>query len=556
MQGDSLYVKLPPRAPESNVVKNFIYFQEGSAKALAGAVVLLGLIATHEKHPDPADWNSEGPATLVRSLLEVSTVFETHGKGADLESTVAAIARQNAQAKTTPVTSYQWARILERLGTGFEDAVAQYNNHPEVIAWNRTHAAQDDDSKEPQGLTFDRKRHSNTKGFVELCTKETKKALNCARKHKHRRTRTHTHTHTHAHAHTHTHTENVCLRPASRVVVEEHLRGIGRLGEATQLTMSHADKARVCSIGKLEQTKANPGPVEVVMWELHAAKWEHIFIDEKLLYLSKRLWLNSEAFIPDAAPDTQSMQPLTEEASYCINWKLLITEENQHLIWRRVAADFKAATNLVSMDRRSRYRLKPEQVSDIANIIAFWVQARQFFQRQMGDQFAAYENDILTSTRRDNEILRIIKLKPAQISMSMFSSLKDAAYQKVRAQQEAQLAECASAAAEVTKAKWAHFKKALEHDQRKMKALAGAYIAVETAAHLKKISHLNDQMAQGMECVKSYMQIYYKMEHVPKLEKAIRDCHTISLKQEISKDSFTPTARNVGLSLVFCATPT
>ena len=72
---------------------------------------------------------------LVKGLLGLPTLFK---KQADdvVSGTIQRIIKQNIDAKKLPVSSFEWAGILSRLGeeANVADCVKMYNNTPEVVA--------------------------------------------------------------------------------------------------------------------------------------------------------------------------------------------------------------------------------------------------------------------------------------------------------------------------------------------------------------------------------------------------------------------------------------
>lgn len=113
----------------------FYMFDDGGMKALAAAVVWLGCIAisTTEsveslRHPRML--------SLVTGLLQLPTLHKTQAPD-EVSGMIQRIIKQNVDSKKLPVSSFEWAGILERLGSAnitLADAVAQYNANPEVCA--------------------------------------------------------------------------------------------------------------------------------------------------------------------------------------------------------------------------------------------------------------------------------------------------------------------------------------------------------------------------------------------------------------------------------------
>ena len=135
LQGEFLSLRLPDMNVDD--VKSefaFFLFDDGGMKALAAALVWTGCVyvvgqesAESLRHPRFVQ--------LVKGLLGLPTLFK---KQADdvVSGTIQRIIKQNIDAKKLPVSSFEWAGILSRLGeeANVADCVKMYNNTPEVVA--------------------------------------------------------------------------------------------------------------------------------------------------------------------------------------------------------------------------------------------------------------------------------------------------------------------------------------------------------------------------------------------------------------------------------------
>lgn len=136
-KGELLALRMPSNVDLNQVGSHlgFYMFDDGGMKALAAAVALLGCIAiaTTEsvetlRHPRML--------SLVMSLLQIPTLHKTQASD-EVNGMIQRIIKQNVDSKKLPVSSFEWAGILEKLGSehvSLADAVARYNDNPEVCA--------------------------------------------------------------------------------------------------------------------------------------------------------------------------------------------------------------------------------------------------------------------------------------------------------------------------------------------------------------------------------------------------------------------------------------
>ena len=133
-------MRLPgPSLKPVNLAVGSLYFHDGSQKALAAFICWLALLlASDSPTVDEGDFYHAQVITLVSSLLQIRTVFKASvGQGDEIDSAISRIVKQNVDSKVQPVSSLTWASILATLGEGTSlgAAIARYNQHPEVQAF-------------------------------------------------------------------------------------------------------------------------------------------------------------------------------------------------------------------------------------------------------------------------------------------------------------------------------------------------------------------------------------------------------------------------------------
>ena len=104
----------------------------------------LSLILAAELDDNAAELQHESVQALAASLLRIRTVVRSSfDQAGEIDGAIARIVKQNVDSKVQPVSSLTWCSILRALGddTSFELAMAKYNSHPEVIAFEASGGA-------------------------------------------------------------------------------------------------------------------------------------------------------------------------------------------------------------------------------------------------------------------------------------------------------------------------------------------------------------------------------------------------------------------------------
>lgn len=137
-----LSLRLPCAALKPvNLAIGCLYFSDGSQKSLAGFMVWIALcLAFQSCEVDALELENSHLVALVSSLLRIRTVLRgSTGVGDEVDNAISRIVKQNVDSKVMPVSSLAWAAILSTLGEGvsFDQAIAKYNSHPEVQAFEK-----------------------------------------------------------------------------------------------------------------------------------------------------------------------------------------------------------------------------------------------------------------------------------------------------------------------------------------------------------------------------------------------------------------------------------
>ena len=123
-----------------NLALGCLYFGDGSQKSLAAFMVFISLcLVAQICKLDAVAWEHPNLVGLVSSLLRIRTVLKASvGMGDETDNAISRIVKQNLDSKVQPVSSLAWASILASIGGDgeeFDKAIARYNNHPEVMAF-------------------------------------------------------------------------------------------------------------------------------------------------------------------------------------------------------------------------------------------------------------------------------------------------------------------------------------------------------------------------------------------------------------------------------------
>ena len=137
-----------------------LLFDDGSQKGLAAFVVWCCLVSL-QGEVSPTDLDDQG-RTLVESLQSIPTMFKTKATLNRTENVIANIAKQDADSKAQPISSFLWSTILTSLNTSgvevsYQEAIEKYNAHPDVKAYY------------PDGPAIDNKKTAAIKNWFESC---------------------------------------------------------------------------------------------------------------------------------------------------------------------------------------------------------------------------------------------------------------------------------------------------------------------------------------------------------------------------------------------------
>ena len=139
LKGEMLGMRLADDVPASGGVQSLL-FDDGSQKGL-GAFITWCCLISLEGEVSKDDLDLQGK-TLIESLSKIPTVYKTKATLARIDNIIANVAKQDCDARVQPVSSFTWSTILRSLSTPdssitFNEAIAKYNNHPDVLSFHK-----------------------------------------------------------------------------------------------------------------------------------------------------------------------------------------------------------------------------------------------------------------------------------------------------------------------------------------------------------------------------------------------------------------------------------
>ena len=197
--------------------------------------------------------------------------------------------------------------------------------------------------------------------------------------------------------------------------------------------------------------------------------------------------------------------PLPNEPCVTIEWTLPMTESAQCMLFKRIMHQWNRSTASFPVPMKKKYRMSAEEIQKVRNLMVLADQLLPHLHARMSpDKAKQWENDIVSSTKRDADLMNLLTSRPPRFAVSMLASEQEFAMRDHIEAEERKVQEKEMQQAEVLAAQWSYFKGALQRDHGKLEQAQAAPRLVRHKLHGKTVSHRAKQAAQGEEACKGY----------------------------------------------------
>ncbi|CAK9075226.1 unnamed protein product, partial [Durusdinium trenchii] len=195
----------------------------------------------------------------------------------------------------------------------------------------------------------------------------------------------------------------------------------------------------------------------------------------------------------DAASDAP--QPLPREPFCSLDWDLQLSEEGQFFLFRRVRTTFNRVTGLVPMAQKKRYRMSPDELFRVRNLIAFFQQIVGHLRARLDESdVREWIEEVTCGLSRDEDLQHLVNLRPPNFSLSMLLSQQQQARKSMEVAEQEKMEAVAQQRQEVQEAQWTYFKTALAKDHDAISRVSGAPAAIRQRLHAKQVKHRNSMV--------------------------------------------------------------
>ena len=229
------------------------------------------------------------------------------------------------------------------------------------------------------------------------------------------------------------------------------------------------------------------------------------------------LFLGSTSPTQLTASATSGLAPLDGEQTVTVDWELPLTEWGQFLLFSRIISDFSAATALVEVKSKKRYRAKEADLMQIRNLIALWTQIRGLCQAGKMD-IQEFEKKLVKGNHVDEEVQDVLLQRPRAFALSMMPSQKQHMQQVAETREQAMLGEVEQQRLEVRHAKFDFLKKALKRDQLQLTRIQAAPAKLSALQSRTEAVWREEQAALGERAVHNWCNKFLRVVEVEKAD--------------------------------------
>lgn len=205
----------------------------------------------------------------------------------------------------------------------------------------------------------------------------------------------------------------------------------------------------------------------------------------------------------DAASDAP--QPLPREPFCSLDWDLQLSEEGQFFLFRRVRTTFNRVTGLVPMAQKKRYRMSPDELFRVRNLIAFFQQIVGHLRARLDESdVREWIEEVTCGLSRDEDLQHLVNLRPPNFSLSMLLSQQQQARKSMEVAEQEKMEAVAQQRQEVQEAQWTYFKTALAKDHDAISRVSGAPAAIRQRLHAKQVKHRNSMVKAAEKACQGY----------------------------------------------------
>ena len=219
------------------------------------------------------------------------------------------------------------------------------------------------------------------------------------------------------------------------------------------------------------------------------------------------LFVNSTVYLESVGPgdDADVPGPLPNEPFISLDWKLVLTEAGQEMLFTRVRRVFDKTTAMVPAAHKKKYRLSAEELLRMRNLVALFDQiSGHLASRLPPSAVEEWKIDVSSGSKRDEDLLSIFTTKPARFALSMLVSEQQKAKMDMEETEQKRVETKEMQRQEVQAAQWTYFKGALQRDQEKLLVVQAAPKLVKQKLHAKTVAHRARQAADGEAACKAY----------------------------------------------------
>ena len=234
------------------------------------------------------------------------------------------------------------------------------------------------------------------------------------------------------------------------------------------------------------------------------------------------MWLDSVVDL-GAPTNVNELMPLQDERSCHIDWNLPLREDGMKLLWSRMFSDYRRQTSIVADEKKRNYRPKEDKLYNLRNLAAFWSQVEPFAKANMErEEYESFLHDVMTSPRRDNELLELTTTRPSNFAVSMLASQRSVAKMKVENRMKEASMGLEAERLKLRSANYTFFKRGLEQDWVKLQTVKEAFRLIGNAQHRKRVMWQNAEATKGTRAIE-WMQLNLTMKH----------CHHMNFAAEV-----------------------